>query len=337
MELMERKTALIKLGRELKGISEESLQQWAREMYNKNKWFTEENITSAVQGIAFLLSEDELNKWEDKYKREIKSPKNIGIVMAGNLPAVGFHDLLAVLWTGHKAHVKLSSQDDVLVKKLTQILLDIEPRFNEMIFFPDKITGMDAVIATGSDNTSRYFEYYFAKIPHIIRKNRTSVGVLNGEEDITAYEKLSDDIFKYFGMGCRNVSKIFVPEGWKYEFFFQGTEKYKDIIHHNKYLNNYEYQKSIFLINKVPHLDNGYLLLKEDQALVSPISVLFYEYYKDVNQIKLKLNEQKEKIQVVLSNGKWFDNSLDFGTSQNPGICDYPDGVDIVEFLYGLN
>jgi hypothetical protein len=230
--------------------------------------------------------------------------------MAGNIPLVGFHDFLSVLITGHKAHCKLSSEDPLLLKKITAYLLEIEPTFKEFIFFPDQLKNKDAIIATGSNNTARYFDYYFSTIPHIIRKNRNSCAILNGNESKEDIHELGKDIFYYFGLGCRNVSKLFIK--------------------HHKYINNYDYRKSIYLINQIKHWDSGFFLLKEDIQLSSPISVLFFEYYQSDTDLHQKIKQHENEIQCIVSQNGWYPKSVPFGKSQFPALDDYADGIDIL-------
>ena len=209
--------------------------------------------------------------------------------MAGNIPAVGFHDVLCVLLNGDSALIKLSSKDTVLLKFLLEKLIEINPGFSSKIQYAERLKSFDAVIATGSDNTSRYFEYYFGKYPHIIRKNRTSVAILDGTENEKDLTQLGTDVFSYFGLGCRNVSKLFVPSGYNFGPLFRSWELFKEIEHHHKYHNNYHYQKSIFLVSVIPHLDNGFVLLQESERLVSPIAVVYYEYYTKPDELRDRL------------------------------------------------
>jgi hypothetical protein len=255
--------------------------------------------------------------------------------MAGNLPLVGFHDFLAVLIGGHAVMVKLSSKDRVLPLFLAEELVSIEPRFADLIRFEEQFKNFDAVIATGGDNSARYFHYYFGKYPHVIRKNRTSCAILKGNETDQELEALGHDIFSYFGLGCRNVSKIFIPRTYEITSVFPKWEKFKDIINHHKYNNNYDYQKSILLINGNHFFDNGFLLVEENQKLVSPISVLYYERYEDESDLALKIFEAKDKIQCIV--GKMTPDSIPFGQAQSPMLWDYADQIDTLKFLEKLS
>ncbi len=261
-----------------------------------------------------------------------------GLILAGNIPLVGFHDILCVLASGHIALIKLSSQDKLLIPYILRKLLEIEPGFNGRIEYIERLTGFDAVIATGSNNTSRYFDYYFGHVPHIIRKNRNSIAILTGEETSEQLKALGHDIFDYYGLGCRNVSKLYVPEGYNFNSFFEAIEEFKGIADHHKYNNNYDYNKSIFLVNLDKHLDNGFLLLKQDERLASPLAVLYYEEYAELASIKQKLDENLDHIQCIVANKRLAGmNVINFGQTQQPKLWDYADGVDTMKFLKGLN
>ena len=304
---------------------------------NYNPWFTPENVKNAISAVGASLKTSNIEKWICTYYKndlDIPKPKTVGVVMAGNIPLVGFHDFISVLMSGHKILAKLSSDDKNLLPLIAKILVKIEPEFaNRIEFTSDKLENFDAIIATGSNNTSRYFEYYFGKYPHIIRKNRSGVAVLNGNETSSELHELGKDIFSYFGLGCRNVSKLFVPEGYSFDKFFQSIEGYKNVINHSKYVNNYDYNKSIYLVNKVVHLDNGFLLLKEDIAYSSPISVLYYEEYKDTGVMYNTIQANQEQIQCVVSIDKKITHCIPPGQSQMPELWDYADGVDTIKFI----
>ena len=248
---------------------------------------------------------------------------------------VGFHDVVCVLAAGHTALIKLSSQDKVLIPYLLDKLIAIEPAFTDRISYVERLADFDAVIATGSNNSSRYFEYYFGKVPHIIRKNRTSIAIINGDETVEERTQLGADIFSYFGLGCRNVSKIYVPKGYDMAHFFEPIESYNSIIQHHKYLNNYEYNKSIYLVNSDAHLDNGFLLTKPDTGLHSPLAVLFTEEYASKADLEKQLQTIEEKIQCVASMSPLNLNNqvVPFGYTQSPRLWDYADGRDVMQFL----
>mgnify|MGYP001211289495 FL=1 len=302
-----------------------------------NGWFTQDNILFSLRQWGELLTTENLNNWLSGYTfLEKGEAKTVGIVMAGNIPLVGFHDFLCVLLSGNKVLVKLSSNDKVLLPYLCSYLIQQEPSLADKIEFVDgKLENFDAVIATGSNNTSRYFEYYFGKKPNIIRKNRSSVAVLTGNESEEELKALGEDIFRYYGLGCRNVSKIYVPKDYDFDGLFNALFHYKDIINQHKYANNYDYNKAVYLMSEFKILDNGFLILKEDESLTSPISALFYSYYDDESTLRKKLQEMEEQIQCVVSSDA-KENEVNFGDTQKPSLNDYADGIDTMEFLLKL-
>lgn len=301
--------------------------------YEHNEWFTKENISFSLSGWSKSLKKNNIDQWLKKYSFNDISSKKVAIIMAGNIPLVGFHDFLSVLITGHEVIVKQSSNDKHLLPYLAKYLEHIEPEFKGKITFTEeKLTDFDAVIATGSDNTSRYFEHYFKGKSSIIRKNRNSVAVLTGEETDEELKALSEDIFRYYGLGCRNVSKLFVPKDYKFDAFFNGVYEWHPIIHQNKYANNYDYNKAVYLMSEFNLLENGFLMLKEDDNYGSPIATLFYEYYNDIDDLKSLLNEKMNTIQCVVSKGVTKD-SVAFGQTQHPHLWDYADNVDTIAFL----
>ena len=301
-----------------------------------NAWFTEQSINEALAGVQRYLEEHKLRQWTQPLPDFPPAVKRIGVVMAGNIPLVGFHDFLTVLISGHTVWAKLSSQDSFLLKYIANLLTEIEPRFQESIVWVDKLKEADAIIATGSDNASRYFEYYFSKYPHVIRKNRTGVGILRGGESPEALRQLGKDVFQYFGLGCRNVSKLWVPQGYNFVPMIESWEGYQEVLLHHKYHNNYDYNKSIHLVNGDPFLDTGFVMLKESESLVSPISMVFYETYVDQADLKQKVADQRKKIQCIVSENAWFANSIPFGHAQQPELWDYADGVDTLAFVNSL-
>jgi len=304
-----------------------------------NAWFTAGNVENAVYAIGKLLNSADLTDWADRYNlQENASPKKIGLILAGNIPLVGFHDVLCVLITGNHALIKASAQDARLIKFILQKLIAIEPAFADRLTFVERLTDFDAVIATGSNNTSRYFEYYFGKVPNIIRKNRNSLAVLTGNETKEQLHALGHDIFDYFGLGCRNVSKLLIPKGYDLTTFFEAIEPYHPIIDHHKYNNNYDYNKSIYLVNGDKHLDNGFLLVKEDTRWVSPLAVLYFEYYDSLADAEQLINGVSDQIQCVVSDLPLQvpNQVVDFGMSQQPRLTDYADGIDTMDFLSNL-
>ncbi len=298
----------------------------------KNPWFTPDSIHIAVQNIAKqYLQKEKLQKWLAAYEIPIQ-PKKVGIVMAGNIPLVGFHDFLCGYISGHTLLLKLSSKDEILIAHIIKKLAEWDPEVLGQIKIAEKLNGCDAYIATGSNNTSRYFEEYFGKYPHIIRKNRTSVAILEGNETEEELEKLADDVFLYYGLGCRNVSQLYIPQGYDITKLFKPFAKYEDLINHNKYKNNYDYYLAIYLLNKVNCLTSGAVLLVENPSPFSAVSVLHYQFYetkeKDALIDKLKASNE---IQCIVAK-----DQTPFGISQCPALKDYADGVDTMQFLCNL-
>lgn len=301
-----------------------------------NGWFTPEQVYFAVQSWSAALTEENLNQWLSSYDLPNKQPKTVGLILAGNIPLVGFHDFLSVLISGHKALVKTSSNDQHLIKFLANYIIRVEPKLSNYISFTDgKLENFDAIIATGSNNTARYFEFYFKDKPSIIRKNRNSVAVLNGSETHEDLVKLGEDIFRYFGLGCRNVSKLFVPKEYSFDAFFKAIYEYKNVIYYEKYSNNYDYNKAVFLMSNFKLLDNEFLTLKEDASHASPISSVFYEYYENIDDLQKRLTAEAEQIQCVVSYNL-IANSIPFGQTQQPKLWDYADNVDTLAFLLSL-
>lgn len=347
MQLKDRINAFIELGKFLDEISnamdqnnnldsiksQTNFEAVLAKTQAENGWFTSENISFALGSWAKALSEENLEQWVSKYKIGEIKPKTVAVIMAGNVPLVGFHDFLSVLITGNKVLAKLSSNDKTLLPFLANQLIAIEPRFQDYIEFTEgRLSDFDAVIATGSNNTARYFDYYFGKYPNITRKNRNSVTVLTGNETGGELNRLADDIFQYFGLGCRNVSKLYIPENYDFEAFFKAMYTWKEIIHNHKYINNYDYNKAVYLMDSFPLLDNEFMLLKEDTGFSSPISIVFYERYSSLDSIKNELNNQSDKIQCIVANAG-VTGELPFGKSQSPELWDYADGVDTIDFL----
>lgn len=302
----------------------------------QNAWYTKENILKQFQTLGQNLTVEKLEQWTSAYPiQDGMNNKTVGLVLAGNIPLVGFHDLLSTLITGFTALVKLSSDDAGVSKLVIHKLLEIEPRFQQHIHLVDRLSNFDLVIATGSNNTARYFEYYFGKKPNIIRKNRNSVAVLTGKESTKELHLLGYDIFDYFGLGCRSVSKIFLPSGYNIATFFEAIEPFKDIKDHFKYSNNYDYNKSIYLVNGDKHYDNGFLLLKEDERIASPLAVVYYEEYDSLSDVESFINNHADQIQCVTSMTPLNIRTPQFalGGSQCPALNDYADGVDTLKFL----
>ncbi len=303
-----------------------------------NTWFSIENIEKALRGIEIYLQKENLQKWLAPYRDRfpIQNPKKVAVIMAGNIPLVGFHDFLSVLVSGHILLARMSSDDKILLPYLAQKLLEIQPELAQKLFFVEKVNDADAIIATGSDNTALHFEYYFRNKPHLIRKNRVSVAILNGKESKQDLVGLGNDIFTHFGLGCRNVAKLFVPTGYDFSNFFQAIEEFASVKNHHKYFNNYEYNKAIYLLRPVKHLDNGFLLLSQSEEIASPVACLYYDFYANEQELEQKLNLHKHKIQCIVSQNAWWIGSIPFGKAQYPELWDYADGVNTLEFLLNL-
>lgn len=329
----ERLEGLAKLGKYVNAIDEVELDGLLLKVKNENPWFTPGSVNLALEGIRRYLDPIKLKKWISSYHFTHTTPRQIALVMAGNIPLAGFHDLVSVLVSGHAAMVKLSSKDSVLPTFLVSRLFEIEPRFATLVNLVDQLKNFDAVIATGSDNSARYFHYYFGKYPHIIRKNRTSCAVLTGAESSEELMLLGRDVFTYFGLGCRNVSKIFIPADFDPTRLIKAWDIYVDILHHHKYHNNYDYQKSILLVNKIPFYDSGFVILHENEKLVSPISVVYFERYQSKRQLAEKLASLSDKIQCIVGKDQDY---VGFGQAQSPELWDYADRVDTLKFLEAL-
>ncbi|MBT1703410.1 acyl-CoA reductase [Chryseosolibacter indicus] len=334
MNSKDRITAFEKLGNYLLAIDKAELEWISSKAVNENSWFANESVSTAIEALSTVLTRRNLEEWLSPYKLQENTTKTIAVVMAGNIPLVGFHDLLSILITGNRILIKPSSKDSVLLKFVINKLLEIEPRFRESISFTEQLKNFDAVIATGSDNSSRYFEYYFSKYPHIIRKNRSSCALLTGFENEQELYDLGKDVFTYFGLGCRNVSKLLVPNEFDFTKLLNAWTPYKNIMHHHKYHNNYDYQKSILLVNRIPFLDSEFVLLQENERLLSPISVVFYEFYDSWEAATAKLKSQSDKIQCIVGNAK--PATVKIGQAQLPQLNDYADQIDTIAFLQSL-
>jgi len=345
--------AFVKLGDFLSQFSQKSIQKKDNILHNdlffdgfkhqlkiaqeNNSWFTQDNLLFSCESWTNALTKKNIEKWIATENNLGKNEsKTIAIIMAGNIPLVGFHDFLSVLIAGHSVLVKQSSNDKHLLPFLAKYLEFVNEDFKGKITFTEgKLENFDAVIATGSDNTARYFEYYFKDKPSIIRKNRNSVAVITGNETKEDFENLSEDIFRYFGLGCRSVSKLFVPKGFSFDDFFGGMYAKHEIINNVKYANNYDYNKAVYLMSEFDILENGFLMIKKDESYASPIATTFYEYYDDIDNLKIKLYEDREKIQCIV--GKDFlENEIAFGQTQHPQLWDYADGVNTLKFLSEL-
>ncbi|MDF1696357.1 MAG: acyl-CoA reductase [Saprospiraceae bacterium] len=339
MNLKDRIQALALLGEELTAQAD-WLEAPIQAAYIENKWFTPENSRKALDAIGRqFLNAKILEEWSNSYEIEDHAySKKIGLVLAGNIPMVGFHDVLCTFISGHTSLIKCSSKDSILLQRVIARLIEIDSNTSSYFEFVDKLAGFEAVIATGSNNSARYFEQYFGKYPHIIRKNRSAVAVLDGNESHDDFMGLGEDIFTYFGLGCRNVSKIYVPENYDFNDMLEALhEGFKELVHHNKYLNNFDYNNALFLLQKVQFLMSGSLIVTESKDITSRIATLHYEHYSDRSSLVNHLKEVENQIQCVVSNVQLDDiPTFNFGKAQQPSITDYADGVDTLEFLKSL-
>lgn len=303
-----------------------------RQAEQLNNWFTQKFIQTAVQAVADnLLNNDLLRKWTDYYHIDDNiNSRTVGIVMAGNIPLVGFHDFLCVFVSGHKQVIKLSSKDEVLLKHLVTKMIEWNPAVAERVQFSSMLKNCDAYIATGSDNSARYFHYYFGRYPSIIRKNRTSIGILTGNESDVELSLLADDVMQYFGLGCRNITKLYVPAGYNFVPLLNALRKYSWMFNHHKYRNNYDYQLAIYLMNNIYYMTNDCIVLIENDQVFSPIGTLHYSYYQSQNDV-VKALQGNDKVQAIVGS-----EHIPFGKAQQPGLMDYADGIDVMAFLLAL-
>lgn len=345
MTLKQRKEAFVQLGlfinRHLtnnQNPKEErfhnDLQKLTEVAFSYNGWFTPDNINRALQGLVVMMEEEALDEFT-KSITEPKEPKTVAVIMAGNIPAVGFHDMMCVLLSGHNILIKVSSDDPAFIPFLVGMLIYFEKEFATKVNFAEaRLNNFDAVIATGSNNSAKHFEYYFGKYPNIIRKNRTSVALLNGQESETDLKELGKDIFYYFGLGCRNVSKVYVPEGYNFNKLFEAVYDFKYVIDNKKYNNNYEYNRAIYLLDLIPFLDNNFLMIKESIDLHAPTSVLFHESYTNQKQLVDKIAPIRSNLQCIVSNFEIEGvKIIPFGKTQEPSIFDFADDVNTLDFL----
>ena len=296
-----------------------------------NGWFTEEMIRKAIGNLGESLNKENLEQWCDQYTFS-KKPKTIAVIMAGNIPLVGFHDFLCVLLSGNRVMAKMSSEDDKLLPVLAEFLICFYPEVKDFISFSDRnMKGFDAVIATGSNSSFLHFEQYFSKYPHIFRKNRTSIAILDGTESESQLKALGDDIFDFFGRGCRSVSHLLLPRSFEINKVFEHIVHQGAVINNKKYGNNYDYNKAVHLMNQEKLLDNNFVLLKETTLLSSPLGMLYYHFYDDVDEVNSYCEEHKDSIQCRVGAG-----GLPFGTAQFPKLNDYADNVDTMQWLNSL-
>jgi hypothetical protein len=331
MNLQHRIDLMSRLGQYIL-INPDTWQTAKEKAYYSNGWFIPSFIDLAADNIATrFLQKDILQQWAASYDIPATTEsKTVGVVMAGNIPLVGFHDLLCVFISGHKAMVKTSSKDEVLIKHLVETLIQWEPGVAQFITFSEMLKGCDAYIATGSNNTAGYFDYYFNRFPHIIRRNRTSVAVLTGKETSGELQQLADDVYSYFGLGCRNVTKIYVPGEYDFVPLLDAFRKYEHLADHHKYKNNYDYNLAVHILNNKFYMSNSSLILAEGKSVFSPISQLNYEFYSDADKLAVEL-ENNNELQCIVGNG-----FVPFGKGQSPSVSDYADGVDTMAFLHSL-
>jgi hypothetical protein len=302
---------------------------------NNNRWFDEKSVIYSLKAWSKILKKDLIKKWTYNYEiNSFKNKKTIALILPGNIPLVGFHDILCLWILGYNGVIKLSSKDNVLIPFLSNYLEE-KSNIKSFIYKDSIIKNFDAVIATGSNNTSIYFEYYFSKYPNIIRKNRTSIAVLDGNETEIDLKNLAKDILLYYGLGCRNVSKIYIPKEFDLNKIFKGMESFSYIINNSKYANNYDYNKSILLINQDEFLDNGFFILKESSKISAPISCAFYEYYNNKKDLDNKIIEIKANLQCIVGKSRIIEG-IPFGSSQNPSLEDYADNIDTIKFLMNI-
>jgi len=302
-----------------------------------NPWFTQEQICRSFHAIGESLQAKNIDRWLKPYLHRIEPSvhaQTVGVVMAGNIPAVGFHDFLCVLISGNTMLGKLSSQDDQLLPALASVLIEINKGWESSIFWTaEKLTSFDLLIATGNNNSARYFEYYFRKYPHLIRKNRNGIAILTGQETIEEIRGLAEDVMSYFGLGCRNVSKIFIPDNYDFSKLLQALKDYSHYSQHHKYMNNYDYQKSCFLLNNKPFIDSGFLLLTPGASLASPVAVVNFEIYSQISEIYLAIKNVMESIQCIVCNFPFSMPTIVPGKTQSPELWDFSDGIDTMDFL----
>lgn len=305
--------------------------------YRNNPFFTEENIKIALRSVAGMITKKNLEKWADSYAGLLsaeKARRNVGVIMSGNIPLVGFHDFICTIFSGNNFSGKLSHNDSFLLPAIASVLTGIDKDLERRIsFHTDKVKGIDMIIATGSNNTSRYFEYYFGNIPHIFRKNRSSIAVITGNETREELERLGDDMFLYFGLGCRNISKLFLPADYDLHQLVMPLKRFENYGNNNKYINNYDYQRTIMLMNNIRFFDGGFYLLRESSELHAPVAVYYYEHYENIADVFKQVNMISDELQCIAGNETAGENLTPFGETQHPDLWNYADGIDTMEFL----
>lgn len=334
MNIEERINVLSKLGKILE-IKSNSLD--FEKIYQHNPWFTHFFLEFALKQWCNSLSEDKLHSWINKYgfQTSDKNKKTIGIIAAGNIPLVGFHDVICSYISGNNTIIKLSSKDNILMKYVIDLIKNLDNNCG-INYCEERLSNFDAIIASGSQNSNLYFNYYFSKYPHIFRNNRTSIAVISDKNSTNDLESLADDVFIYFGFGCRNVSKIFIPKDFNFDNLGIAFQKYDHLANHYKYYNNLCYQYAILSMNQIIHANFGNLLLTENKNIFSPISVLHYEYYSDIAEIENNISENKNSIQCIVSNNNDIKNTIKFGNAQKPELYDFADNIDTIQFLLNI-
>jgi len=342
MNLNSRIEAFVKLGERMLSESKQGcgsrFETIVNEASNHNPWFTTDNVYIAIESLVnHWLNREALDSFVAKYPKKYFAPKKsktVVVIMAGNIPFAGFHDLLCVLLTGHRFLGKVSSRDGHLVEAVIALLSEINPEFSGLVELSEvKLHDFDAVIATGSDNSSRYFEYYFKKYPTIIRKHRNSIGVIVGKETDEELAALSDDIFLFFGLGCRSISKLMVPKGYNFSSMLKAFKSWQNLDTHNKYMNNYEFQRTMNQMNLIDHIDTDFFLLKQNESIGSTVGVVHYQEYEKIEEVLKYIERHRDELQCVVGDSKLIPDAIPFGLSQNPKIDEFADGVDTIEFL----
>jgi len=342
MNLQSRIKAFVRLGERMLAESKQDsgsrFESKIKDASIHNPWFTSENVYYAIDSIAnHWLTYESLNTFVSKYPLEYfnpANPKKVVVIMAGNIPFAGFHDLLCVLLTGHRFLGKVSSKDAQLISAIIELLYEIDPEFKELIELSEvTLHGFDAVIATGSDNSSRYFDYYFKSYPTIIRKHRSSIAILSGKETEEELTRLSDDIFLYFGLGCRNISMLLVPIGYDFKALLKAFKAWQNLDTHNKYMNNYEFQKTMNLMNLIDHIDTDFMLLKQNDSISSTVGVVHYKEYDNIQTVLKFIESHQDELQCIVGNNKEIPSLIPFGNAQNPDVDEFADGIDTIEFL----
>ena len=338
MNIEHRKSAFVRLGQWMRDVDKDSIEAVLQQAHNENQWFTPENSLAAIRNLGQMLVEKQLNEWLANYEFKENEPKRIGIIMAGNIPLVGFHDLLCVLLSGNVAVVKMSKDDKVLLPFVLERLFEIEPALKPQVELAEKLENYDAAIATGSNNSAMHFEYYFRKVPHIIRRNRNAVAVISGNETPEELADLGHDIFDYFGLGCRNVSQIYLPQDFDIGRFYEPLQQYSEIINHNKYANNHTFQKAIHIMNLVPIFDNDFLILVEHEQIASPTATCHYQRYNDIIEVEKVLTSKQDQVQCIIAqpNTLKIIKTYPFGKGQQPKLWDYADGADTMRWVANL-